>query len=74
MQFMVQSRGMNCPVESQKGAMPPLLSMTGMDVAPNSVPAEAHHTFPSKEHVTVYLLHLLRARFNLLRAHIKDDS
>ena len=40
MQFIVQSRGINCPVESQKGAIPPLLSMTGIWVAPNRVPAQ----------------------------------
>ena len=38
-QFMVHSSGMNCPVASQKGAMPPLASSTGLELAPNSVPA-----------------------------------
>lgn len=38
-QFMVHSSGMNWPVESQNGAMPPLASSTGIFVAPNSVPA-----------------------------------
>ena len=45
MQFMVQSSGMNCPVASQKGAIPPLLSTTGTEVAPNSVPAQWHFNF-----------------------------
>lgn len=36
---MVQSSGMNWPVESQNGAMPPLASSTGIFVAPKSVPA-----------------------------------
>lgn len=40
---MVHSRGINCPVASQNGAMPPLLSMTGIGVAPNSVPAAQPH-------------------------------
>lgn len=42
---MVQSSGMNCPVASQKGAIPPLLSMTGILVAPNSVPAQRAFSF-----------------------------
>ena len=35
--FMVHSSGSHCPIESQKGGMPPLGSTTGAPDAPNSV-------------------------------------
>ena len=46
-QFIVQSNGMNCPVASQKGAIPPLLSMTGIVVAPKQCPCTAALVFQS---------------------------
>jgi hypothetical protein len=45
---MVHSSGMNWPVASQKGAMPPLLSNTGIGVAPNKVPTRNNMTCHTK--------------------------